>query len=138
MPKTITVRDVMVTEVYTLTPSMDILYAMRQLLEKNISGAPVLDSDGVVIGVLSKKDCLRAALNAHYHQVSGGLVEQYMIEPVEFIDCDVELTVAAQTFINSRYRRFPVIDNGKLIGQVSRSDVLLALCDQWGNSPAPN
>ncbi len=123
------IKEIMITDLYTVTPDTEILSATTELLRRNISGAPVLDGDGNLLAVLSKRDCLKAALNAHYHHVWGGLVSDYMVSPVETIAPDTELTDAALHFINSRFRRIPVVENHKLLGQVSRSDVLRALFD---------
>jgi CBS domain-containing protein len=115
--------------VYTVTPDNDILVAAAAFLQLGISGAPVIDSNRKVVGVLSKRDCLKAVLNAHYHQDRGGMVQDYMVQPVETLDSSTELTEAAVKFVNSRYRRFPITEDDKLIGQVSRSDILQALFD---------
>ena len=125
------VRDYMATDLTTLQPDMEILHAMEMLLEKRISGAPVVDAEGVMVGVLSKKDCLRAALNAAYHQERGGPVANFMSADVESLDSEMDLVTAAESFLASNFRRFPVLQDGKLIGQISRADVLRALVENW-------
>ena len=64
MPKPVTVRDYMSATLVTFTPDTDILAAINQLIAKRISGAPVVDRQGNLVGVLSEKDCLQAALQA--------------------------------------------------------------------------
>jgi CBS domain-containing protein len=81
--------------------------------------------------VLSKKDCLKAALNANYHQEWGGSVAAYMSTQVETLDANMELVQAAERFLASHFRRFPVMRNGRLIGQISRADVLRGLVANW-------
>jgi CBS domain-containing protein len=125
------IRDHMASHVVTLSPDMEILRAMTLLLEKHFSGAPVVDEHGRLVGMLSKKDCLRAALNASYHQEWGGVVGDYMSRNVEALDADLDLVTAAERFLASPYRRFPVMEGGRMIGQVSRADLLRALVDQW-------
>jgi CBS domain-containing protein len=125
------IRDYMATDVMTFSPDMEILRAMEMLLEKKFSGAPVVDENGRLVGMLSKKDCLRAALNASYHQEWGGAVADYMSKRVETLDADLDLVTAAERFLASHYRRFPVIGDGQLIGQISRADLLRALVEQW-------
>lgn len=125
------VSDYMATELIVLSPEMEINRAMNVLLDARISGAPVIDHKGELIGVLSKKDCLRAALQASYHQELGGTVSDYMSTSVETLSPDLEIAQAAERFIASPYRRFPVIRGGRLVGQISRADVLRALSDQW-------
>ena len=125
------IREYMTRELITLSPDMDILQAMQLLLEKRISGAPVVSAQGELVGVLSKKDCLKAALNASYHQEWGGTVADYMSREVDVLDPDIALVQAAELFIVSAYRRFPVVKNGRLLGQLSRADLLRALSAQW-------
>jgi CBS domain-containing protein len=65
--------------------------------------------------------------NTAYHQDWGGKVEQYMSREVEHIEADTSILTAAEKFLNSNFRRFPVLRNGQLIGQISRHDILRAL-----------
>ena len=125
------IRDYMATELVTLTPDMEVLRAMETLLEKRISGAPVVDANGQLVGVLSKKDCLKAALHASYHQEWGGAVSDYMTSPVESLDAELDIVEAAEKFLASHYRRFPVLRDGQLVGQISRADLLGALLANW-------
>lgn len=131
MIEPILVRNVMTIGILTLQQDFEIIKAMRALLEHDVSGAPVMNNTGDMVGILSQRDCLRALLNAHYHQVWGGQVKQYMVHPVVTMGPDLDLVSAASIFIESRYRRFPVIQDGKLLGQISRKDIMEALCKEW-------
>ncbi len=124
-------RDHMTSDLITLTPDMDIHRAMRILLDKRLSGAPVIDSKGDLVGVLSKKDCLKVAFSASYHKDWGGPVSDYMNRDVQTIEADTDIVEVAETFLKGPYRRFPVMENGRLVGQISRCDVLRALDDLW-------
>ena len=126
-----TINEIMATELITLSPNTEITRAMTVLLDARISGAPVIDERGQLVGVLSKKDCLKAALNASYYQEWGGTVGDYMSTQVQILDADIDIVKAAETFLESSYRRFPVTREDVLIGQVSRSDILKALSEQW-------
>lgn len=125
------VSDYMATELITLSPDMEINKAMKVLLNERISGAPVVDAKGKLVGVLSKKDCLKAALNSSYYQEWGGSVADYMSAEVETLEADMELVQAAERFLASHYRRFPVMRDGRLAGQISRADVLHGLTENW-------
>ncbi len=125
------VRDFMATELITLKPETEINRAMTILLDSKISGAPVVDANGDLLGVLSKKDCLKAALNASFFQEWGGAVSDYMSKNVEVLDPDIDLLKAAETFLAGQYRRFPVVKDGRLVGQVSRCDILRGLREHW-------
>lgn len=122
-----TVADIMATRLVTFSPDTNIHEAIRLLLEKRLSGAPVVDADGALVGMLSKKDCLKIVFSSRYHDDWGGPVRGFMSAPVETLDADLDLVSAAQHFLSSHYRRFPVLRGGELVGQVSRADVLEAL-----------
>jgi CBS domain-containing protein len=121
------IESYMATRLVSFTPDDDILHAMRVLLDKRLSGAPVLDKTGRLVGVLSKKDCLGIVYNTAYHQDWGGKVEHYMSHEVEHIDADSSIFTAAEKLLNSHYRRFPVLRNEELVGQISRCDILRAI-----------
>lgn len=125
------VRECMATDLITLSPDAEITLAMMTLLDARISGAPVVDKRGLLVGVLSKKDCLKAALNSSYYQEWGGAVADYMSIQIKTLDGDLDVVQAAEAFLASPYRRFPVLDEGILIGQVSRCDILKALSESW-------
>ena len=125
------IRDYMVTDIVTVSPNMEIMRALELLLERRFSGAPVVDEGGRLVGVLSKKDCLRAALNGSYHQEWGGVVADYMSKSVETLDANLDLVSAAERFLASHYRRFPVMEDGRMVGQISRADLLNALVQCW-------
>ena len=131
MPSRPTISAYMATRLVTLAPDMEINRAMVVLLENRFSGAPVVNGTGELVGVLSKKDCFRSAMHASYHAKPGGLVADYMSRNVETLDADMELFVAAEAFLKSPYRRFPVLHEGRLVGQISRADLLRGLVEQW-------
>ena len=121
------VRDYMSANLVTLSPSTSILDAARQLVEQRISGAPVVDQQGNLVGLLSEKDCMRIALHAGYHSEAAGTVAEYMQEDVKTVDAERNIVDVAMMFIEDGYRRYPVMMNGRLVGQISRRDVLKAL-----------
>ncbi len=125
------VADYMAHNLVTLRSDMEITRAMSILLSARFSGAPVVDASKGLVGVLSKKDCLRACLNAAYHGRPGGTVADYMSVHVATIDADSDIVTACERFLDTPYRRFPVMREGQLVGQISRADVLRALTEQW-------
>ena len=131
MPSRPTIADYMATDLVTLAPGDEINEAMVVLLERRLSGAPVVNAAGELIGVLSKKDCLRTTLHATYHEKPGGIVADYMSRDVQTLDADLDLFEAARAFLDSPYRRFPIMREGRLVGQISRADLLRALVEQW-------
>ena len=120
-------RDYMTRHLITLTPDMEVMHAVGIFVERQISGAPVLDATGNLVGMLSEKDCMRVALSAKYYGEWGGRVAEYMHAPVATIDADMPIVEVAQLFAEREYRRYPVLEDARLVGQISRSDVLRAL-----------
>lgn len=131
------VVEYMATELISFKPDDKIENAMEQLLQNRISGAPVLDENRHIVGVLSQKDCLRTILeNAYYNMPpTEGLVHDYMTRDVATISAEDDVLSAAERFLNSYYRRFPVLNQeGRVIGQVSRRDILQAAMEIKKNS----
>ena len=127
MKTTVSAKDFMATTLVTFHPDMDIMEAIQLLVEKRISGAPVIDQIGNLVGMLSEKDCLKVALDAGYHGEWGGRVEEYMNPDVQTIDADTSILDVAHNFIEGKYRRYPIMKDNRLVGQISRRDVLKGL-----------
>ena len=127
MTRSMLVKDYMSKNVVTLVPEMEILRAGHTLISHNISGAPVLDKHGVLVGILSERDCMHVAMQADYHGVPGGLVRDHMSVNPQFVDPEESILKLAQLFLNGRFHRYPVLANGHLVGVISRRDVMRAM-----------
>lgn len=125
------VSDHMTRDLVTLSPEQEINGAVHVLLKHGVSSAPVADSDTQIVGILTEKDCLRAALEASYYRDWGKTGSAYMARDVVALDADVDILTACQVLLDGPYRRFPVIEDGRLAGLISRTDVLRALADTW-------
>lgn len=125
------VADYMSIGLITVTPDMDIHQAIKLLLKEKISGVPVLDELGELVGILTKKDCLKIAFSASYHQEWGGKVSDFMSHDVDSVDADTDIVEVAERFLESRFHRFPVMRNDRLVGVISRHDMLRSLEDLW-------
>ena len=121
------VRDYMTTKLITFRPDMEVMHAVHTLVDKGISGAPVVDAQGNLVGVLSQRDCLEVALTAAQDTCIAGPVAQYMSGKPQTVDPETNLTQLATMFCSAPFHRYPVIENGQLVGQISRSDVLRAI-----------
>lgn len=121
------VRDFMVREVVTVLPDSEITRAVSMLIKNDISGLVVLDTTGKVVGILTERDCIRTATQSGYFDELGGPVSEFMSAPVVTVEPDEDLIKVAMRFIDSKYRRFPVVENDRLLGIISRRDVLRAL-----------
>ena len=117
----------MSSNVITFAPDMEILEAVHILVTNRISGAPVLDLHGNLIGMLSEQDCIKVALNAAYHNEWGGRVEEFMSREVKTVDAEASIVDIAEIFVKKSYRRLPVVERNRLVGQISRHDILRAM-----------
>lgn len=127
--KSARVRNYMARDLISFRPDTDVLDAIHDLVKHRVAGAPVVDHHGDLIGMLSELDCMKVALDASYYGQRGGPVSDYMTTDVETIDAETNIVDLAERFVSSRFRRFPVLKDGRLVGQISRRDVLRALED---------
>jgi len=125
--KSCRVRDYMAGHLVTFKPTTDVMDAIHALVHHRIAGAPVVNDQGDLVGMLSELDCMKVALNAGYYGDWGGPVSDYMTREVESVDADMNIVDLAQKFLDTGYRRFPVLRNHRLVGQISRRDALRAL-----------
>lgn len=124
MTNTIRARDIMVTKLITLSPDMKLLDAAKRLFKNSISGAPVVDQSGNLIGVFSEKDVMSALINAVYNEFPSVEVSSYMSRNLQTITENADLLTIAQIFQRNDFRRLPVVRDQKLVGQISRRDVM--------------
>jgi CBS domain-containing protein len=130
-------RDFMVRKLITLRPEMDVFDAVQMLLKHRISGAPVVEPDGQYLGVFSEKCSMHVLLDAAYEQLPSNQVRAFMDRDALTIAPDAQLLSIAQVFLLTSYRRLPVLEQGRLVGQVSRRDVLRAALDLVKHVPKP-
>jgi CBS domain-containing protein len=124
MVKLPVVRDYMDTNVPTLRPEVNIMDAIGFLLEKRVTGAPVVDKSGLLVGILTEKDCLRLVAAGVDGDLPRGTVAEFMSPNPETIPPNMDVYFAAGIFIKRQFRRFPVVENGKLVGAITRFDIL--------------
>lgn len=122
------IRKYMATDLVTFTLDQDIAEVIESMIENEISGAPVLNDKGVLVGIITEKDCLRVLMDVGYHNqmLSKSKVADYMTPDPISITLDHDVLDVADAFLKSHFRRFPVLENGKLVGLVSRRDILSA------------
>ena len=121
------IKEFMAKQLITFQSDTPIETAMESFLENKISGAPVLDDQGNLVGVLSEKDCMKTLFESSYYNNLGGFVKEYMSTDIKTINIHDTLSNVADEFIKSRFRRFPVMEGDKLVGQISRRDILRAI-----------
>ncbi len=122
-----TVRELMDIEFVKLKPDMSVAQAITMLLDNKITGATVVNDSNQVVGLLSEKDCLNVLLHGAYEQMPTGQVSEYMSTDVETIPPDTDIFKLAELFLKTHYRRYPVVEYGVLVGQITRRDLLRAI-----------
>lgn len=122
----LTAAQIMTPYVITIGPEASIHEAISLLLAKQISGLPVVDDRGVLVGILTEYALLAMAYDK---DVTCQTVGQHMTREVISVDAAAKVNHVADQFIVHRVRRLPVIKEGRLVGLISRIDVLRALYD---------
>lgn len=121
------VRDLMSTDLITVSPETQIMQAVHLLVENDISGLLVVDEQQRLQGILTERDCIRIAVLAGYHDEAGGRVADYMTTGVRTAEPDDSVMEMAELFAESSFRRCPVVEDGRLVGLICRRDILRAL-----------
>jgi CBS domain-containing protein len=122
----LTAGAIMTTDIVTSRPSVSIEAAIDTLLSEEISGLPVTDDDGRLVGVISEFALLAVAYDC---RVKNHTVGQHMTREVVSVDIDDPISRVADLCIVHRVRRVPVLKDGRLVGIISRRDVLRALIE---------
>ncbi len=126
-----TVKDCMRKNPLTINESANIVQAVEMIVEYKLTGLTVTDDAGCVVGILSEIECLEAILDSIYNDGDAEhyLVKEVMQPNVISVTPGDGIVEVAQDMLKTRQRRRPVITEGKLVGQVSSSNVLWALME---------
>ena len=122
------VSDYMTRKLITFKSDQRIETAIDTLIKHKISGAPVVNDKNELIGIISEGDCIKHISDSRYYNMplENNTVEKHMIKNVETIDSNLNIFDAATKFTEAKRRRFPIVENGKLVGQISQKDILKA------------
>jgi CBS domain-containing protein len=150
-------RDIMTTNVVTVSPETDIAEAVRLMLERQISGVPVIDASGRLAGILTEGDLMRRAelvtgrqswwINPTsspeqeakaYVKAHGLKVKDVMTKEVVTINEQEPLDRIAMVFEERGIKRTPVMRSGKVVGIVSRANLLRSLATKRISDAAPS
>ena len=127
--KSLKVLDTRSANVITFAPGDSVVHAMATLLERGIFGAPVVDEDGALVGILSEVDLIQVVVQDSYYDDPVGIVADFMQTQVERVDPDMDIFSIVQQFLGHHRRRYPLLENDRLVSQISRRDVLRAALD---------
>ncbi|MCQ0111806.1 CBS domain-containing protein [Zhouia amylolytica] len=124
----ILVEDYMTKNLITFKPEQSVLEVMELFIKHRISGGPVVDNMGNLVGIISEADCMKQISESRYFNmpILEKNVEHFMTKDVETIRNDVSIFDAASQFYKGHRRRFPVVEDGRLVGQISRKDIVKA------------
>ena len=127
-PTKLTVSDIMTTQLVLFTPEQSIHDVMQAFIKYRISGGPVVDEKGKLVGVISEADCMKEISDSRYFNmpILDKSVGHFMTENVDTIESTLSVFDAAAKFSKSSRRRYPVLEKGRLVGQVSRKDIVIA------------
>lgn len=132
----ILVADYMTRKLTTFYPEQSILEVMESFAKNRISGGPVLDDNGFLVGIISEADCMKQISESRYFNqpILDKSVERFMTKKVETIPHDMSIFDAAGVFDKHKRRRLPVMENGILVGQISRKDIVIAALKLTGHN----
>ena len=122
-------------ELVTFQPDTEIREVVKTLLKHEITGAPVVDANGALLGLIDDKDCLKVLIDAaYYNNMQRMTVANYTTNVMKTISDKTNVVEAANAFSRTIYKRLLILnDDGELVGQISRQDILRAISDYSKN-----
>lgn len=126
--KTTKASDIMTRNVITAQKDMVLTDVIALLLRWHISAMPVVDYEGKMVGIVSEIDLVNLTFDGN---AADTTVEEVMITDVIYFNPDTQLADLVQTFSKKHLRRVPIIENGKIVGIVSRRDILRELLRRY-------
>ena len=132
----ILVTDYMTKKLVTFSPDQSILNVMELFTKHNISGGPVLDENGFLVGIISEADCMKQISESRYFNqpILDTSVEKFMTKDVETVPHEMTIFDVAGVFHKNNRRRLPVMKDGLLVGQISRKDIVVAALKLTGHN----
>lgn len=123
----IKIKEHMDRQPVLLTPNMSLATAVEKLLAQNKLGAPVVDDSGALLGFLSQQDCLAVMLKSSYHCDMVAVVKDCMRSDVLWVGPEDSVLQLAEQMLGLKPKIYPVVDNGKVIGTINRTNILGAI-----------
>ncbi len=122
-------------DVITFKKSDSIFEAKRVMVEKKISGAPIVNKSGKLIGIISESDLMKQIVDSKYYNMpmTKTTISKYMTKNVDYISPNETIFDAAEKFLSLKRKRFPVMEAKKILGIISRVDIISAALSIRGN-----
>jgi CBS domain-containing membrane protein len=129
------VKDIMQTKLQSVAPDVPVLEAVTTMAEQHVSALPVLDMHGAIVGVISTTDVLQAEAEADDAEARAALFESsnvsdLMTARVRTIDASAAIADAAQQMLYLEVHRLFVVEDNRLVGVVSQTDIVRAVAEQ--------
>ena len=124
-----TVYDYMIGDPPTVLPSTPMGDVIALLNKHSLSGLPVINGSHQLVGFVSEKDCISQLIQSSYHCDSAPNTSEVMSETPSFVSQTTSIYQVADMMVNSTRKAFPVVHEGKLVGLITRGDVMRALND---------
>ncbi|CAH0991994.1 hypothetical protein SIN8267_02109 [Sinobacterium norvegicum] len=125
----LTVQEYMEFQPVAISSQAVLTDVIQLLSKKRVSGAPVVDETGAVIGFVSEQDCLRSLLMSGYHCDNAETVDNVMSKEVLMVAPEDSVVELARKMTDSKPKLYPVVENNKLVGCIDRRQVLLAIAE---------
>lgn len=123
----ILVRDYMDRNPHAINQLASVREAIGVLVNEGITGAPVIDDSKTLVGFISEHDCIRQLLNDAFYYDESAAIGSIMRTDLKSVTPDTSILTIAEAMSNGPPKNYPVVDNGKLVGLISRAHVLRAL-----------
>lgn len=134
MLHSVELKDYMLTNPVKVNADADLFDAIESILEYKISGMCVVDEHNHLVGMLSEMDCLKAILSAMYNEeTSVGPVREFMTTELFSVSPNADIVDVAQDMLKRGFRRCPVVQDGRLVGQITCRQLLRAV-EEFSNS----
>jgi CBS domain-containing protein len=114
-------KDIMATEVITVTEDATMKHVIQLLVTRGITGLPVVSEDMEMLGIVTEKDVLKALYN---QDVQVNSVADLMTGDIVFFDENDDLIKVFKGLVENNFRRVPILSQGKLVGIISRTDII--------------
>lgn len=130
MLRSVDLSDYVMSDPVKISADDDIFTAVKLITKNRITGVCVVDEKGKLEGVLSELDCLRAILSATYNRsTSAGKVRDFMTAEVDVCELHADVVNVAEDMLKKGHRRRPVVEDGKLVGQITCRQLLRVVSD---------